>query len=153
VQGDGSSSSSSSSSSSLKKEKEFPGGNSCPETALPPHGLPVEPVLFSLPCVKGKAYHVTQAMLDHWKATFPEVDPQAEARTMAFWLEGNPARRKTLPGMGKFVSGWLGRAQDKYRNAKTAQIGNPSNQRKSQMVEDYLTTNPDFFRGADDDPS
>lgn len=111
----------------------------------------VDPVLLALPCHKGKLYHITQGTLGRWKETFPELDLLDEAKRMKFWLEENPTRQKTFQGMGKFISCWLGNAQDRIKNQKPGHPSPPA--AKSQMVADYIADNRNFFRGSDDVPS
>ena len=38
---------------------------------------------------------------------------------MIGWLDGNPKNRKTPRGIGRFINGWLCRAQDSARPAKS----------------------------------
>ncbi|MGA3318935.1 MAG: helix-turn-helix domain-containing protein [Candidatus Korobacteraceae bacterium] len=63
---------------------------------------------------KEKAYEVTREQIDHWGGLFPGVDVEAELRHMIAWLESNPRRRKVKAE--RFITNWLGRAQDKRRN-------------------------------------
>jgi phage replication O-like protein O len=58
-----------------------------------------------------KLWHLPQAKLDQYKATFPNLDVEVELRKAAQWLIDNPGRRKTATGMTRYVSGWLGRAK------------------------------------------
>jgi len=63
---------------------------------------------------KEKAYEVTREQIDDWSGLFPGVDVEAELRHMIAWLESNPRRRKVK--VERFITNWLGRAQNKPRN-------------------------------------
>lgn len=149
--GDGALSPSLSPSLSPGIEQESPDGNSSPEPASPSSGALVEPVVFSLPCVgKGpKDWPITQKMLMEWNEVFPGLDIPAEIKRMRLWLQDNPQKRKSRLGMGRFVSGWLGRTQDRAKH--TATSATPP--QKAQLTEDYLAQNRAFFEGATDVPA
>jgi hypothetical protein len=110
-----------------------------------------EEVLLELPCQKGKTYSITQSTLDRWKDSFQEIDPLPEAKRMRFWLEENPSRQKTQKGMGKFISCWLGNARDRLKSTRTQPL-HPATQSstKSQLVDDYLKSNPEHFAEVSD---
>lgn len=71
-------------------------------------------VLMTLPCVGSgaKEWPITQDQCTKWQEAFPGLDVQQELRKMRLWLDESPTKRKTFQGMGRFVVGWLGRAQD-----------------------------------------
>lgn len=89
-----------------------------PKPSPAPADADATPVVLELPCVGSgeKVWPVTEAKLKRWKEAFPHLDVEQEARKMRFYLENTPKKRKTFDGMGKFVSGWLGRAQNDGRN-------------------------------------
>lgn len=82
-------------------------GEECGEVNSPP--------VVTLPCVGegSKVHHITARDLASWRAAYPGLDPLGEAQRMKFWLEQNPTRRKTAKGMGRFISSWLSRSQDR----------------------------------------
>lgn len=114
-------SSSSSSSSSLKAE-----GSSEPQAASEPAAL-AEPVEW-FPVVgvcktDAKRYHireehgepwsaVTVKQAAEWAAAFPDLDITAELRKARSWCVSNRPKRKTPRGLGRFIQGWLDRAQN-----------------------------------------
>jgi hypothetical protein len=58
-------------------------------------------------------YEITQDQFERWKELYPAVDILQELRKMAGWCEASPSRRKTRAGILRFITGWLGRMQDK----------------------------------------
>lgn len=63
----------------------------------------------------GKNFCVTQSVIDELAPLYPAVDVLQELRKMQGWLLGNPRHRKTENGIMRFVTAWLGRAQDEER--------------------------------------
>ena len=63
----------------------------------------------------GRNFSVTQDMVDELAPLYPAVDIEQELRKMQGWLLGNPRHRKTANGIMRFVTAWLGRAQDGER--------------------------------------
>lgn len=80
----------------------------------------------------GSEWTLTQAKLDQYRKTFPELDLNRELLKASQWLTDNPKRRKTPGGMPAFLSSWLGRAQ----NAGAAAIGDSRRAGKSLSHED-----------------
>lgn len=64
-----------------------------------------------------KTWHLTEAKLAEWEATFETLNVRAECLKARQWLLDNPSRRKTQRGMIKFLGGWLTRAVDSGRGA------------------------------------
>lgn len=50
--------------------------------------------------------------LDGAVEAYPAVDVEAELARMAFWLKSNRTKRKTHTGVGRFINGWLAKAQN-----------------------------------------
>lgn len=64
-----------------------------------------------IPCKCGGVAEVTQSYVAHLQATFRGVDVLQQVREAALWSESNPAKRKTLVGIRRFLSSWLGNAR------------------------------------------
>lgn len=52
-----------------------------------------------------------------YQELYPSVNVDYEFRAMNRWCKDNPAKRKTIRGVKRFVSGWLSRQQDKPRKS------------------------------------
>lgn len=85
----------------------------------PPRPLPPGDVFIELPLIpKDGEYPVTEAQVKEWGESYPALGQEGvkqELRKMREWLLSNPQKRKTKRGIRRFVTGWLGRAQDKPR--------------------------------------
>ena len=66
-----------------------------------------------IPLNDGTEYGVSEKEYRLYSELYPAVDVASELRKMAGWCYGNPKNRKTRRGIGKFITGWLSRAQDK----------------------------------------
>jgi hypothetical protein len=53
---------------------------------------------------------VTLAEVAEYRKAYPRIDVSAELRKARAWCVANPTQRKTRRGVGKFVNGWLSRA-------------------------------------------
>lgn len=71
------------------------------------------PPAVSIPLIDKTEYHVSQAQLADWQATYPAVDVLQELREMRTWSLANAAKRKTHRGVASFVVRWLSGEQDK----------------------------------------
>ena len=60
----------------------------------------------------GSEYGVSETDFEYYEQLYPGVDVLTELRKAAGWCFGDPKRRKTKRGIGKFITGWLSRAQD-----------------------------------------
>ena len=77
-----------------------------------------EPVFITIPTNKtGEEFEVTQAFVDAMKELYPNVDVEAQIRSMKAWAISNPSKRKTKQGMTRFINSWLAREQDKGRSS------------------------------------
>lgn len=93
----------------IEKEIEKEKDTICPEviTSRPE-------VFISLPLVTGSgSFDVTLDYLNSLRNLYPAIDVEQEFRKMYAWLDSNPKNRKTERGIKRFITGWLGRAQDK----------------------------------------
>lgn len=68
-----------------------------------------------LPMVNGKDWPVIVEDCLAWSKAYPGVEVDVELLKAREWLLSHPQNRKTPRGMRKFVTGWLGRAQDRSR--------------------------------------
>jgi hypothetical protein len=74
------------------------------------------PSILSIPLQDKSGYEITQDQIERWKELYPAVDVMQELRKMAGWCEASPNKRKTRAGILRFITGWLGRVQDKGGN-------------------------------------
>lgn len=79
----------------------------------PPPSVAEEPVFIRIFANDGSEYPVPVSFVEEMKKLYPAVDVEQQLREMRAWSIGNPSKRKTAKGMRKFMTGWLGRAQDK----------------------------------------
>lgn len=68
--------------------------------------------IFTLPCIGGGEFPLTQEDVDKWAELYPAVDVPQEIRAMIGWLDANPSRRKTVSGAKRFANNWLSKAQN-----------------------------------------
>jgi hypothetical protein len=54
---------------------------------------------------------ITEKDRAEWKAAFPAVNLDQQLAAASLWLKNNPAKRKKL--VGKFITGWLSRKQER----------------------------------------
>lgn len=64
---------------------------------------------------KGEFFFVYAADMELWKEAYPAVNIGQEMKRIAVWLDANPTKRKTSGGMKRFITTWLGKAQDTPR--------------------------------------
>ena len=84
--------------------------------------------------------------ISEFSKLYPNVDVIAELRKMRGWCIGNPKKRKTRQGIKRFVTGWLGKEQDK-----------PSFTKKDDRLQGNCRFRTDYsdeeYRAMSDDPS
>lgn len=73
--------------------------------------------VYSLSLIDGSQHPVTAEEIEKYRGLYPAVDIDQEFRKMIGWLDSHPQNRKTPRGIGKFINGWLCRAQDSARPA------------------------------------
>lgn len=72
----------------------------------------------TIPLADGTEHPVTASEVAEYRSAYPRIDVLAELRKARAWCFANPAQRKTPRGVGKFVNGWLSRAEaDKAKSA------------------------------------
>ena len=80
-----------------------------PEVSKPEPGSGIKiPVVGT----NAKYYDIPQSKLEEWSQAFPGIDVPAQCRKAAQWCRDNPAKRKTLKGVNRFLNTWLSREQD-----------------------------------------
>ena len=124
--------------SNVEKEIEIEKDSICPEviTSRPE-------VFISLPLVTGSgSFDVTIDYLNSLRTLYPAVDVEQELRKMYAWLDSNPKNRKTERGIKRFITGWLGRAQDKASITRTA----PADNRRMSTGE-YMQSTANWYGG------
>lgn len=100
-------------------------------------------VFISLPLVTGSgSFDVTIDYLNSLRTLYPAVDVEQELRKMYAWLDSNPKNRKTERGIKRFITGWLGRAQDKASITRTA----PADNRRMSTGE-YMQSTANWYGG------
>ena len=70
-----------------------------------------------LPCTNNDVYRCPKEKYDEWSRLYPDVNIEQEFRSMRAWLNEHP--KKTLRGMGRFISSWLNRSQNRGGKGKT----------------------------------
>lgn len=121
------------------KDKEIEKDTICPEviTSRPE-------VFISLPLVTGSgSFDVTLDYLNSLRNLYPAIDVEQEFRKMYAWLDSNPKNRKTERGIKRFITGWLGRAQDKAPAMRSAA---PDNRRMT--TGQYMESTADWYGGG-----
>lgn len=122
----------------IEKDKEIDKNNICPEVETS-----AQEVFISLPLVTGSgSFDVTINYLNSLRQLYPAVDVEQEFREMYGWLDSNPRNRKTARGIKRFITGWLGRAQDQAPVTRTA----PADNRRLSTGE-YMKNTADWYGG------
>ena len=70
------------------------------------------PVLIFPIVGQSKTWGIGKEKMAEYESTFPALDVPGECKKALCWLNDNPARRKTVNGMTRFLFSWLCRAQD-----------------------------------------
>lgn len=94
-----------------------------------------EPPVISFPLNDGTDYPIIQSVIDKWAEIYPAVDIIKELRKMKGWLIGNPTKKKTKRGIGKFINNWLSNAQD--NGGSSYQIRQAQNEDRSHKKSFY----------------
>lgn len=120
-------------------DKEIEKDTICPEVITSEQN-----VFISLPLVTGSgSFDVTINYLNSLRQLYPAVDVEQEFRKMYAWLDSNPKNRKTERGIKRFITGWLGRAQDKAPAMRSAA---PDNRRMT--TGQYMESTADWYGGG-----
>ena len=89
-------------------------------------GSPRPEAVYQLVLIDGTNYPVYADDVEKYRGLYPAVDVDQEFRKMIGWLDSHAANRKTQRGIGKFVNGWLCRAQDSARPSVNATESRPT---------------------------
>ncbi len=81
-------------------------------------GSPRQDAAYRLPLLDGSCYLVRPEEVERYRTLYPAIDVDQEYKKMIGWLDANPKNRKTGRGIGRFINGWLSRAQDSARPAR-----------------------------------
>ena len=82
-----------------------------------PHQKPLIDPELSLPC-KGGPWSPTADQMQRWSKRHPRLNLEREFKKMRGWLEDNPSRLKTRPGMTRFIGSI--RRRNAYHLRKTS---------------------------------
>ncbi|WP_208507927.1 hypothetical protein [Variovorax paradoxus] len=96
-----------------------------PATGSSAAAPPPDPVVVLIPLVNGTDFAVTPADVREWEAAYPSVDVLAELLKARIWCRDNPTRRKTEKGVRRFLSGWIGKEQDRGGSKRVAAPSQP----------------------------
>lgn len=80
-----------------------------------PNKADPHPPAIEIPVVSGEKFPVFGEDVNEWAVAFPGVDVLAELKIMVEWCKSNPRKQKTLKGTRRFITSWLGRAQNSPR--------------------------------------
>ena len=82
--------------------------------AEPSQATPPEAEVFTtFLAVSGDEVPIMEDYVKEMEACYPAVDVRAELLKAKAWLINNPANRKTVGGMHRFIGNWLGREQNR----------------------------------------
>jgi hypothetical protein len=102
-----------------------------PKSAIP-SGTPAAGLDFPVVGDADRAgYQVTEEQIAEWSQAFPGLDVRGECTKALSWVKASPRNRKTAGGMGRFLFGWLGRAQDRGGPRAVGQVA-IGNQKRAQ---------------------
>lgn len=100
---------------SLKKSKEKESKENKSKYISPEVQSTPGKTMYELVLLNGDKHPVYEAEIEKYRSLYPAVDVEQEFRKMIGWLDSHPKNRKTVRGIGKFINGWLCRAQDSAR--------------------------------------
>jgi len=71
----------------------------------------------------GSEWRLRRRQLDEWQRLFPGLDVMTECRHALAWVSAQPAHRKTVKGMPKFLVSWFTRSVDRRGNNRQPLLG------------------------------
>ncbi len=115
---------------------------SCSEPS-PKAPEPEEPAadVEAIPLNDGSEWRPTKSRYEEYCRLYPGVNVQQEFRNMRGWSLENPSKKKTKTGVGRFVTGWLSREQDKGKNYRAAPSENRSSAGYGNSLDRLLSEN------------
>lgn len=75
-----------------------------------------------LPLEDGSDFPVTATLVSEFRTAYPKIDVLSEVRKARAWCLSSPGNRKTRRGAGKFINGWLSRANDEAASKPAASV-------------------------------
>lgn len=69
---------------------------------------------FAFPVRGGSTWHPSPDLISKLTAAHPGIDVAAVLRKAALWCEANPAKRKTVAGMPRFITSWAARDAERH---------------------------------------
>jgi hypothetical protein len=70
-----------------------------------------------------------EADLIAWQRAYPAINVHQELAVMESWCDANPAKRKTIKGIKRFVNSWLARAQNQGGSPQAKAYSKPDSLR------------------------
>jgi hypothetical protein len=105
-----------------KDDSPAPQGDAVPTTA-PPNFLE-----FPVVGKGGPVWGLSEAQVAEWAGTYPMLDVRQACRAALAWVKADLNRRKTAPGMLRFLNNWLAR-EIRYGSVRTAPAARPERPR------------------------
>ncbi len=105
---------------------------SCSEPSSEPPPALIFPII---PKSKGALaeWSLTQAKLAEYQESFPDLDVMAHLRAARQWCLDNREKRKTATGMGRFLTTWLTKEQNRGAGGRN---GKPLREQKARPLTD-----------------
>ena len=99
-----------------ERREEIP-ASACADACPEPAPQASEPPVLVFPVVgkpgEPKTWALTRAKLAEYADSYPGVDVLLHCKAALQWCRDNPANRKTARGMGRFLSTWLSKEQNR----------------------------------------
>lgn len=94
----------------------------------------------TIPLANGSEAPVTADIVAEWQKAFPGVDVHERLKHIRVYFLTNPKKRKTAAGIGKCITGWLAREQDRGRspNIRRDDSGAPLPPKSKTEVRDVV---------------
>lgn len=108
------------------REFDYPkSGNGTPEIGQPiPNNIPNKkkkkeqtPSEYNIILKDDTEYNIPLEDIEFYRKSYPNVDVDANLRSMVAWCYSNPSNRKTRRGITKFINGWLDRDSKEKGNS------------------------------------
>lgn len=83
----------------------------------------------------GSEWKPAEALFAEYVRLYPNVDVKQQFNEMRSWCLSNPAKRKTLRGIKRFVNGWLSKEQDRGGARRQYVSGSPGTVHQERISE------------------